>query len=58
MDTFCFTHWIPQGFPGGLVVNPPANARDAGPIPGLGRFHGQRRVAGYSPWDHKELDTT
>ena len=45
----------PQGFPGGLVVNLPANARDAGPIPGLGRFHGQRRVVGYSPWDHKEL---
>ena len=20
-------------------------------------FHGQRSLAGYSPWDHKELDT-
>ena len=29
------------GFPGGLVVkNPPANAGDAGSIPGLGRFRG------------------
>ena len=24
----------------------------------LGKFHGQRRLAGYSPWGHKELDTT
>ena len=30
MDAFCFMHWIPQGFSGGLVVNPPANARDVG----------------------------
>ena len=22
-----------------------------------GEFHGQRRLAGYSPWGHKELDT-
>ena len=21
-------------------------------------FHGQRSLVGYSPWDHKELDTT
>ena len=21
-------------------------------------FHGQRSLAGYSPWDHRELDTT
>ena len=24
----------------------------------LGTFHGQRGLAGYSPWGHKELDTT
>ena len=53
MDAFCFMHWIPQGFLGDLVVNSPANARDVGPIPGLGRFHGQRRGTGYSPWDHR-----
>ena len=30
------------GFPGGSVVkNPPANARDAGLIPGLGRSPGE-----------------
>ena len=23
-----------------------------------GEFHGQRNLAGYSPWDSKELDTT
>ena len=22
-----------------------------------GEFHGQRSLAGYSPWGHKELDT-
>ena len=22
-----------------------------------GEFHGQRDLAGYGPWDHKELDT-
>ena len=59
-------------FPGGSVTeNPPANARDAGLIPGSGRSpgegngnpvflpgnsHGQRILAGYSPRDHKEPD--
>ena len=23
-----------------------------------GKFHGQRSLAGYSPWGHRELDTT
>jgi len=23
-----------------------------------GKYHGQRNLAGYSPWDHKESDTT
>ena len=31
-----------KGFPGaGLVKNPPANARDLGSIPGLGRTPGE-----------------
>ena len=50
------------------------NAGDPGSIPGLGRclekemqptpvllpgkFHGQRSLVGYSPWGHKESDTT
>ena len=23
-----------------------------------GKFHGQRKLASFSPWGHKELDTT
>ena len=47
-----------MGFPGDSVgKNPPANAGDSGSIPGLGRspgkFHGQRSLAGYSPWGRK-----
>ena len=56
--------WGQMGFPVGTVVkNLPANAVDAGLIPGLGRcivagkFHGQRSLAGYSPWGCKESDT-
>ena len=56
-----------------MVKNPPTNSgdkRDTGLIPGLGRspgegnsvfspgkFHGQSRQVGYSPWGLKELDT-
>ena len=34
--------------------------RDWQPTPVLlpGEFHGQRNLAGYGPWGHKELDTT
>ena len=28
------------------------------PVSLPGEFHGQRSLAGYSPWGHKELDTT
>ena len=28
------------------------------PIFLLGKFHGQKRLVSYSPWDHKESDTT
>ena len=65
-----------MGFPDGAVVkNLPANARDTGLTPELGRSlgvgngnplwysclgksHGQRSLAGYSPWGCKELETT
>ena len=54
------------------VKNPPANAEDArdsifgsggrhgNPLQysGLENPHGQRSLAGYSPWDHKKSDTT
>ena len=59
---------------GPVVKNPPANAGDVGLIPGSGRsperkwqptpvclpgkFHGQRSLAGYSPWACKESDMT
>ena len=55
-------------------IHLPINAGDAGLIPGSGRplekewqptpvflpetSHGQRSLAGYSPWGHKELDMT
>ena len=57
-----------------MVKNLTVNSEDAGLIPGLGRFleeevsntpvflpresHGQRSLAGPSPWGCKELDTT
>ena len=62
-----------EGFPGGSAGKESAcNAGDPGLIPGLGRspgegntpaflpgeFHGQRSLMGYSPWGHKELDST
>ena len=67
------SYHLPQysrSFPGGAVVkNLPANAGDAGSIPGreetleeetatsssilAGKFHGQRSPVGYSPWDHR-----
>ena len=28
------------------------------PVLLLGKFHGRRSLVGYSPWDHKESDTT
>ena len=63
---------IMSRFPGGSVVkNLPANAGDAGSIPGLERSPGeengksfwhsclenpqQRILAGYSPWGHKRV---
>jgi len=63
-----------RGFPGGSEVkNMPANAGDAGLIPGSGRSsgegngnplqysclgtHRQRSLVGYSPWSCKESDT-
>ena len=63
-----------MGFPGGSVGKESAsNVGDLGLIPGLGRSpgygnplqysclensHGQGSLAGYSPWGHRESDTT
>ena len=56
-----------------MVKESTCNAGDMGLIPGLGRFpgggngnplqcsgksHGQRSLVGYSPWGHKESNTT
>ena len=38
-------------FPGGRSSNPLQYSC-------LEKFHGQRSLAGYSPWGHKEWDTT
>ena len=59
------------GFPGGSDGKESAcNAGDLGLIPGpgrsseegngslLGESHGQRSLVGYSPWAHKESNTT
>ena len=69
---FLFLKSISLCFPGGpMVKNPPANAGDPGLIPRKiswrrkwqptpvflpGEFHGQRSLAGYSPWDDKDWD--
>ena len=63
-----------RDFPGGSVVeNPPANAREAGLIPGFGssrrkwqstplflleKSHGQRNLVGCSSWGTIKLDRT
>ena len=65
-----FSNNISMGFLGvSVVVNPPANAGDAGKIPWMRAWqctpvflpeksHGQRKVSGYSPWGCRELDPT
>ena len=44
------------------MVKTACNTEDAASIPGYGRSpgesHGQRSLADYSLWDHKELDMT
>ena len=61
-----------MGFPcGSAGKESTCNVGDLGSIPGLGRslgqptlvflpgeFHGQRSLAGYSPWGRKEMDMT
>ena len=66
-------HGLPGGAVVKNPLGNAEEARDADCIPGLGRsprvqngnpvfllrkFHGQRSLAGYSPWGCKELDTT
>ena len=61
--------WVGKGLaPGGTEEkNPPANAEGArdgfdswvgSPVSLPGKSHGQRSLAGYSPWGRRWLDTT
>ena len=48
-------------FPGGIGIKESAyNAGDPGSIPGFSpeKSHGWKRLAGCSPWGHKEMDRT
>ena len=62
-----------KGFPGSSVgrvclqemqipslgqKDPLENKTAAHPVTLPGEFHGQRSLVGYSPWGHKESDTT
>ena len=61
-----------MGFPGGSEVKASGwNVGDLGSIPGLGRSpgegngnllqylaHGEKSLVGYSPWSHKESNTS
>ena len=70
MATWVLTFQVEKnkGFPGGSDGKESAsNVGDLGLILGLGRSpqysclenpHGQKSVAGYSPWGHKESDMT
>ena len=69
--SFSISPIIFNNMPGGTVVkNPPADAGDTGPIPGLerspgegngkplqytGKSHGQRRLSGCCPWGCKRV---
>ena len=46
------------GFNPWVGKTPWSTKRQPTPVFLPGKFHGQGSLAGYSPWDHKELDTT
>ena len=41
-----------------VLKDPPEKRMEPTPEFSPGEFHGQRRLAGCSPWGHKELDMT
>ena len=47
-----------QGFDPWVGKIPWRRARQPTPVFLPGESHGQRSLKGYSPWGHKELDTT
>ena len=68
----CCTLWLPYssdgkestcnagdwGFDPWIRKIPWRKKQQSTPVFLPGEFHGQRSLAGYSPWGHKELDTT
>ena len=48
----------PGGGQGNSLQIPCRRAGQLTPVFLPGESHGQRSLAGYSPWGHKELDTT
>ena len=48
------------GYPGSIPGSGRYPGEENAPIPVFlpGEFHGQKSLAGYIPWGHKELDTT
>ena len=55
-----YTSWLRQRTWFDPWVGKIPRRREWLPTPALlpGEFHGQRRLAGYNPWGHEELDTT
>ena len=54
---------IPKSHAGNLVIHlslgkPWGRKWHSTAVVVLGKFHGQRSLAGYNPWDCKELDMT
>jgi len=47
-----------QGFDPWVGKSPWRRKWQPTPVFLLGEFHGQRSLVGYSPWGHKQLDTT
>ena len=46
------------GLISGLGISPGSRKWQTTPVFLPGKFHGERSLVGYSPWDHKELDMT
>ena len=66
--TFCyFRPWLPRWLRPTMKETRVRSLGREGPLEGgmattpvflMGEFHGQRSLVGYSPWGHKQLDTT
>jgi len=52
------SHWVRLGFDPWVGKIPWRREQLPNPVFWPGEFHGQRSLAGYSPWGCKELNTT